>query len=106
MADHLGLSLQEKAAIDLQWQSLAQSGVKMVVDTPSPADTMHCIHLDVRGQEAWFQYHDSPSMNWEKALYVGGANNKKEAKTLAKRMILASVYRLKIAGTNIFMYVN
>ena len=57
MADHVDLSLQEKAAIDLQWQPLARSGVKMMVDTPSPADTMHCVHLDVHGQEAWFQYY-------------------------------------------------
>ena len=106
MADHAGLSDQEKAAIELEWQSLAQQGVQMVVDTKSPADTMHCVHLYLRGQEAFFQYHDGPSMHWERELYVGGANNKKKARLLAKMEILASVSRVKIAGTNTILIVN
>ena len=107
MADHVSLSRQEKAAIELEWQPLAQSGVQMVVATKSPADTMHCVYLYIHGQEAFFQYHDSPSMNWERELYVSGANNKKEARLLAKMEILASVSQVRIAGgTHTIMVVN
>ena len=59
--DHLGISPQEEVMIERQWESLAQSGVQLDVGTPSPVDKMHSVHLYGRGQQMWFQYHDSPS---------------------------------------------
>ena len=92
--------------IERQWESLAQSGVQLDVGTPSPVDKMHSVYLYGRGQQMWFQYHDSPSMHWERVLCVSGAKNKKEAKLLAKKEILEDVLRLKVVGTDIIVRVH
>ena len=101
MTDHLGIPLQDKMMIERQWESLAQSGVQIVVESASTTDPMHPVHLCGLGQELYFQYRDSPSTRWEKEMYVSGTKNKKEAKLLAKKKILEQVDRLKLAGTTI-----